>query len=113
MIARPRPHTTAFGALFLLLAGVVLCAQPLSAAGLKENSMQDKTIEAVLKQYTGWLMLLPGVVGTAAGECAGQPCIKVYVSKKTPDLLRQIPSDIEGFTLAVEEAGEIRARDLD
>ena len=71
--------------------------------------MPEKTIEAVLKEHTPDLMSLPGVIGTAQGECAGEPCIKVYVTKKTPDLLQQIPPAIEGYTVTVEETGEIRA----
>ena len=96
-----------------LLAGAVLCAQAVPLGGLNGKPMQDKTIEAVLKEYIDRLMSLPGVVGTAQSECARKPCIKVYVSKKTPELLRQIPSDIEGFPVVIEETGEIRARDLD
>ena len=96
-----------------LLAGLLMGAQPLYATGANETAMPDKTIEAVLKDHTDRLMSLPGVVGTAQSECAGRPCIKVYISKKTPELLGQIPSDIEGFPVEVEETGEIRARDLD
>ena len=104
---------TPIGALLWLLAGTALYAQPAPPGELNEKPMQDKTIEAVLKEYTDRLMSLQGVVGTAQSECAGKPCIKVYVSKKTPDLLGQIPSDIEGFPVAIEETGEIRARDSD
>ncbi len=101
------------GGLLCLLSGTVLCARPVPPGGPHEKPMQDKTIEAVLKEYTDRLMSLPGVVGTAEGRCAGKPCIKVYVLETTPELRRQIPSDIEGFAVAVEETGEIRARDLD
>ena len=73
--------------------------------------MQQKTIEAVLKEHTDSLMALPGVVGTAQGQCAGRPCIRVFVVKKTPDLLKQIPSSIGGYTVEVQETGEIRALD--
>ena len=73
--------------------------------------MPEKTLEAVLEKHTPRLMSLPGVVGTAQGLCAGKPCIKVYVKRKTPDLLQQIPSVIEGYTVTVEETGEIRALD--
>lgn len=73
--------------------------------------MPEKTISAVLKEHTPGLMSLPGVVGTAQGQCAGEPCIKVFVTKTTSDLLRRIPSTIEGYPVAVEETGEIRALD--
>jgi len=73
--------------------------------------VQGKTIETVLKELTDRLMPLPGVVGTALGQCGGKPCIRVFVVKKTPDLLKQIPSAIEGYAVAVQETGEIRALD--
>jgi len=73
--------------------------------------MQQKPIEQVLREHTDSLMALPGVVGTALGQCAGSPCIRVFVAKKTPDLLKQIPSSIEGYMVSVQETGEIRALD--
>jgi hypothetical protein len=72
--------------------------------------MQQTTIEAVLEEHTDALMSLPGVVGTAHGECAGEPCIKVYVVQETPQLHERIPAAIEGYRVVVEEIGEIRAR---
>lgn len=71
--------------------------------------MQKKTIEEVLREHTNGLVSIPGVVGTAQGQCAGKPCIKVFVVKKTPKLLKKIPSAIEGYTVTVQETGVIRA----
>ena len=76
-----------------------------------QTVMQEKTIQTVLKEHTDSLMTLPGVVGTGLGECSGKPCIKVFVVKKTPDLLKQIPSTLEGYTVEVQETGEFRALD--
>lgn len=73
--------------------------------------MPEKTIEMVLREHTDRLMSVPGVVGTGIGECSGQRCIKVFVVKKTPDLLQQIPTAIQGYTVAVQETGEFRALD--
>ena len=71
--------------------------------------MPEKTIREVLEEQTDSLMSVPGVVGTAQGECDAQPCIKVLVAKKTPELLREIPSTIDGYLVDVQETGEIRA----
>ncbi|MCH7984733.1 MAG: hypothetical protein IIC28_12270 [Chloroflexi bacterium] len=57
---------------------------------------------------TDGLMALPGVVGTAHGECAALPCIKVLVVQKAPELIRRIPSAIEGYAVEVIETGEIK-----
>ncbi len=71
--------------------------------------MQEKTIEEALREHTDDLMSLPGVVGTGQGLCNGQPCIKVFIVKKTPELLGRIPAEIEGYAVAVEETGEFKA----
>jgi len=53
-------------------------------------------------------MALPGVVGVAEGVCDGRPCIKVFVARKTPDVLKAIPGSVEGYPVAVEETGDFR-----
>lgn len=70
--------------------------------------MPVRPLEEVLRNHTDSLMSVPGVVGTAEGLCDGRPCIKVFVAKKTPDLLKAIPVSVEGYPVAVEETGEFR-----
>ena len=71
--------------------------------------MQKRSIEAVLKEHTDSLMALPGVVGTGQGLRDGRPCIRVFVVKKSSALLKQIPSEIQGYPVDVQETGVIRA----
>lgn len=107
-----------FQALKAAVSGIVSCVVALSimaCSGVnadhhgKEGSMTTKTVEEVLREHTGRLMSLPGVVGTAQGLCEEVPCIKVYVEKKTRGLLEKIPGSIDGYPVEVEESGEIRA----
>ncbi|MFQ5983227.1 MAG: hypothetical protein ACE5KS_07625 [Woeseiaceae bacterium] len=105
-----RSSVVVISLVYLLAAAVTYCVQ--EAEGQQEQGrMQQKKVEIVLKEHTDSLMALSGVVGTAQGECAGKPCIKVFVVKKTPELLKQIPSAIEGYMVEVQETGEIRALD--
>lgn len=93
-----------------VLGGTVACAiQAVGEPG--EGLVAGKKIEAVLKQHTDRLMSVNGVVGTAIGECEGKPCIKVFVAKKSPELVKKIPPTLEGFPVAIEETGEIRRLD--
>ena len=89
----------------LLLHIAVSCSQ----LSTEEQLMREKTIQDVLQEHTDELMALSGVLGTAQGECAGKPCIKVLVVKETPELLEQIPVSIGGYAVEVEETGEIKA----
>ena len=75
--------------------------------------MPEKTLEAVLEKHTPRLMSLPGVVGTGQGECAGEPCIKVLVVEKSPELVRQIGTTLEGYPVEFIESGEIKALESD
>jgi hypothetical protein len=71
--------------------------------------VEKRSINEVLKEHTGSLMSIPGVVGTAEGRRAGKPCIRVLVIRKTPQLIKEIPSAIEGYAVTVQETGRIRA----
>ncbi len=95
--------------LLSLSVATATCGQQGREDQPSENTMTEKTIEEVLQEHTDGLMEMPGVVGTAQGECAGKPCIKVFVAEKTPALLDQIPGTLEGYTVEVQETGEIRA----
>ena len=75
----------------------------------KENAMPINPIEEVLNEHTNDLMSIPGVVGTAQGLCNKKPCIKVFVIKKTKELDKKIPSELEGYTVQVEETGTFHA----
>jgi hypothetical protein len=68
-----------------------------------------KKIESVLKRHAGTLMAISGVNGIAIGKLQGKYCITVYVVQKTSELLQQIPSDLEGYTVTIQESGEFRA----
>jgi hypothetical protein len=72
--------------------------------------MSGKKIEQALKEHTGELMSTPGVVGTAQGLCDGKPCIKVYVTQKTPELEQRIQHILKGYPLLIEQSGTFRAR---
>ena len=79
-----------------------------ACAPVEGERMQEKSLSVVLEEYSQAIMSLPGVVGVGEGECAGTPCIKIYVVQKTPDLLDQIPATLDGYTVLIEESGEIR-----
>ena len=67
--------------------------------------MTKKSIEQVLQEHTREWMSIPGVVGTAIGECDGEQCIRVLVIKKTPGLAERIPDVVQGFVLDIQETG--------
>ena len=92
----------------IFVLSIILWAA-LSGCSPKSRTMAEKPIEQVLKEHTGQLMALPGVVGTAQGLCGNSPCIKIYVAELTDELKKTIPSRLEGYEVDIEETGEFRA----
>ncbi|MDX1661430.1 MAG: hypothetical protein R3326_06540 [Gemmatimonadota bacterium] len=69
-----------------------------------------RSIEAVLADSTAAWMEVPGVDGTGLGVCDGEPCIVVYVGRRTPEVETRIPSSVEGHRVRTEITGEFRPR---
>ncbi len=97
--------------LLWLVAGAIACGQPSAEAVPEEKPLVEKPIEQVLQEHTDSLMALPGVVGTAQGLCADEPCIQVFVVEATEELLKRIPEEIEGYMVDVQQTGEFKALD--
>ncbi len=93
--------------LFFLISGFT-CSNKKPDQQSEPNQMTNKSIEQVLKEHTDHLMSIPGVTGTAQGELNGKPCIKVYVVKETEELRKQIPKEIEGYPVEIQESGVIK-----
>lgn len=71
----------------------------------------ESSIQEVQEAHTpGWLAV-PGVVGTGIGLCDEEPCIKIFVSHRTDEVEREIPEEVDGYTVRIEVTGEFRARD--
>ncbi len=71
--------------------------------------MEREPVKSVLEENTPFLMAIPGVAGIGQGEHNGKPCVKVFVTEKNQELLRQIPEDLGGYPVIIEETGEFHA----
>jgi len=72
--------------------------------------MSTAEIIRVMDAHVQELMAVPGVVGVAVGALENnEPCIKVLVAKRTPEVRKRIPRTLEGYQVVVEVTGEIRA----
>ena len=98
-------------ALLWLAAAAMACGGPAAQAGEGQGPMAKKSIEDVLKEYTAQLMSVSGVVGVAQGLCSKEPCIRVFVVEKTDELLKQIPTEIEGYEVDIQKTGEFRKQE--
>jgi hypothetical protein len=71
------------------------------------NPVPQKSVQMVLEENNHALLSLPGVVGTAEGLTDNKPCVVVYVTAESQELIRQIPKEIDGYPVIIEETGQI------
>jgi hypothetical protein len=85
------------------------CEQSAKKSVQIETTQPMKDINEVIKVYSDSLMAIPGVVGLYHGlDDEGRSCLKVMVNKKTPEIVRRMPKQIEGFPVVIDETGEIK-----
>jgi hypothetical protein len=99
-----RPAALIFSAA-LSISTVCACA---GGQGAGEGITASAPIREVLKKNTDRLLAIPGVVGTAIGEAHGTPCILVLVKQKDPAIEKQIPAELDGYPVVVQETGALR-----
>ena len=67
-----------------------------------------RPIEKVLADHDQEILAIPGVTMIYVGaDREGKPCIKVGVVTATPEVEERIPKELEGWTVEVEETGEV------
>jgi hypothetical protein len=93
--------------MFIVMSIIAAGCKP-QAQPQPQPRLTGKPIDEVLKENTPHLMSIAGVVGTAIGDCSGNPCIKVLVAKKTDILRQQIPSMLETWQVEIIESGEVK-----
>ncbi|MFH2051719.1 MAG: hypothetical protein ABIK96_04545 [bacterium] len=93
---------------------VILMLAGCQAAGPGCSDKEAGTVEAwtiaeVIRDRAAELMAIPGVTGVAEGRTADdRVCLVIYVHTLTPALERDLPREVAGFPVVVEESGEIR-----
>lgn len=98
----------------LLSIAVIVAGCRGGSATENHNSTQmpTRSIEDVLATHTDSLMAIRGVEGVGQGKCDDEPCIRVFVSERTPDVKAEVPDTIEGYVVDVEVTGRFRTPDL-
>lgn len=91
-----------------MVAGLVL-----AGCGIPEDSEEETsvpTIQEVKDARTEEWMGLPGVVGVGIGRCEEEDCIRVLLSRPSPEAEEAIPERVEGYLVELEVTGPVRPR---
>jgi acetolactate synthase small subunit len=68
-------------------------------------------LQQALKEAQSW-MDIEGVEGVGQGKINDRDCIIVFISLKTPEIEKKIPSKFEGIPVDIQESGIIGAQNL-
>jgi len=99
-----------FIGLTVMGSAVVACANEVEEDRAGEKPMSAEAVGKALKKHRDELMSLPGVVGTGQGLCDNQPCIRVSVTKHSPDLEEKVKTILKGCPFLIQETGRFRTR---
>jgi hypothetical protein len=55
-------------------------------------------------------MNIPGVMGTGEGQNKGKPAILIFVDSLTDSLKSQLPANVAGYPVVINQSGTIKAR---
>jgi hypothetical protein len=94
----------------VLSLNVMVLAGSEPALSKGETPVKEMTVTEILKERTGALMSVPGVVGAGQGLCDGRPCVKVYVVEKTPEVEQEIWRILGPCLFSIEESGRFQSR---
>ena len=97
------------GATAAVLAPVAAC-WPNPSESSREDEMTQPSIEEVQEAHTAEWMTLPGVVGVGIGLCEGEPCIRVLLSRASPEAEEAIPERLDGYPVQLEVTGGFEPR---
>lgn len=93
-------------------AAIAIAALLLTAgacAPRRTETVKEGSIKEVLDAHSDEVMRLPGVIGTGEGSEGGERVFVVFVNQRTPELDKQLPKQIGGYTVVVRVTGDVSA----
>lgn len=76
--------------------------------------MTLEDVKKIMDAHVGALMAIDGVEGVYVGVCDdGDYCIKIMLAGDDKELLKKIPTEIDGCRVVTEVTGKIKAYEED
>lgn len=100
-----------YSSLFLTIAVVfMVIGVMLTCVKRKETGMiieKSRSVEQVFDSNRDSLLSIPGVVGAGIAQLDDKPCIMVMVKRKSDISPDQIPQEIDGYRIVIEETSRV------
>jgi hypothetical protein len=99
----------------LTAALVIVCVAVMLACVRKKDTVTinagNRSVEQVFDTHRDSLLSIPGVVGAGIAKSDGKPCIVIMVKEKSQYAEGQIPKELDGYKVIVQETGELKTID--
>ncbi|HEV8479983.1 MAG TPA: hypothetical protein VGR66_04245 [Candidatus Eisenbacteria bacterium] len=92
-----------------LRATLLLMLALAGCAPVHKETVKEAPIAEVLQTHTPEVMRIPGVIGTGEGSENGERVFVVFANQRTPELDKQLPHTIGGYTVVVRVVGDVSA----
>jgi hypothetical protein len=92
----------------VIIAVMLACVRKKDTGTLTERS---RSVEQVFDSHRDSLLSIPGVVGAGIAKFDGRPCIMIMVKQKSQYAEGQIPKELDGYRVIIQETGEIKTLD--
>ena len=79
-------------------------------AVVNEGADSRPSIREVMAKHRDEWMGRPDVTGMGIGRCDEEPCIVLYLTRRSEELDRALPDRVEGYRVRLEVTGPFEAR---
>jgi hypothetical protein len=92
----------------VFITGMMACVRKKDTGAISAGT---RSVEQVFDTHRDSLLSIPGVVGAGIAKSEGKPCLVIMVKDKTQYTEGQIPKELDGYRVIMQETGEIKALD--
>jgi hypothetical protein len=102
-------HVCLTAVIVIAIVGAMLaCVKRKDTGTLNER---NRSVEQVFDVHRDSLLSIPGVVGAGIAKLDDKPCIMIMVKQKGQYAEGQLPKELDGYKVIVQETGELKAPD--
>jgi hypothetical protein len=93
---------------FMVIGIMLTCVKRKETGTIIEK---NRSVEQVFDSNRDSLLSIPGVVGAGIAQLDDKPCIMVMVKRKSDISPEQIPQELDGYRVIIEETRQIESQD--
>jgi hypothetical protein len=78
---------------------------------MNDGEREGATLRQVMEEHRDGWMARPEVTGMGIGRCDGEPCIVLYLIRRSEEAEAALPDSVQGYPVRLEVTGRVVPRD--